>query len=680
MQYYGAAYYPEQETPEEVVRDAQTMKSLGFNVARLGEFAWCRFEPRDGVFDFAWFDHALAALAYEGVQTVLCTPSACPPIWMVEAHPEVLYVDNRGVTRPFGGRRHYCYNQPVYRRFCQRIATEMGRRYGGHADILAFHIDNELAQEGTGRCQCAYCVGAFSAWLERRYGTIAEFNRRAGTVFWSQTYERFDQVRPPLKSIEPNASEPIDCFADNPTLRLDWERFCSESITSFQNQQVAALRAVSQKPITTNACGFWTNGNDLYESFRGLDVAGGDIYPSLRSNEMYGATCDFAFHRGLKRGKFWVLETSSGGGQGVWARQGIPQPFPGALRQNAVLAFAADANLATYFQYKMFRAGAEQLEAAVIDIDGVPRRRFREYQQAALEIRSLGALLDASQVRNEVAILFDYESLWAIRIKPFSRGFSYQNQLTQIYTLLATSGIGCDIVSQRQGLAGYKLVILPTPVVLSDEARQELKDFVRAGGTVLTNFLAGIKNPDNTAARASVPAGLVELFGMRVAEGEPVQTETWQSTVAQVRLQLSGEAVVSRNAIWSESLEPQGAEVIGRYLDTYRQGEALATCNRYGAGRAYYLGTWLEDEAGLCRILCQVATQAGVVAAPFRFGRGVEAIHRVLGAQEFWFLFNYREQPSVVELEGTFVEMRDGSPRKGSCTLPAKEYLVLKRV
>jgi len=679
VKYYGAAYYPEQETPAEITRDAATMRELGFNVARLGEFAWCRFEPQDGQFDFTWFDEALTTLAGAGVATVLCTPTACPPLWMCESHPEILYRDNRGVTRPFGGRRHYCYNQPVYRRFCQRIAEQMGRRYGSHPHILAFHIDNELAQEGTGRCQCDYCITAFGRWMAKRYGTIEEFNRRAGTVFWSQTYQRFDQIRPPLRTIEPNANEILEAFVDNPTIRLDWERFCSESITEFQNVQVRAIRALSTKAITTNACGFWTNGNDLHDSFSTLDIGGGDIYPSLRSNEMYGASCDFAFHRGLKRAKFWVLETSSGGGQGVWSKQGILQPFPGALKQNAILAFASDADLATYFQYKTFRAGAEQLEAAVIDIDGVPRRRFREFQDAAQEIRSLTPLLDSSQVENQVAILFDYDSLWATKIKPFARGFSQPGQIHQIFALLATKGIGCDIVALRHGLAGYKVVILPTPVVLTDEAKQTLADYVHAGGTVVTNFLAAIKGPDNTAPRALIPAGLVELFGMRVAEGEPVQHEAWQDTAAQVRITLGGQTITAKNHYWTESLEPVGCEVIATYVDSFRAGEPVMTRNRVGSGWAYYLGTWLEDEAALANLLSLIAVQSGVAPAPFRFNRGVEAIHRRQGALEYWFVFNCREEDSTVELLGTFTDMRTPRSLTGPVMLAAKSYLVLKR-
>jgi beta-galactosidase len=677
MRYYGAAYYPEQETPEEVERDAATMRELGFNAVRVGEFAWSSFEPRDGQFDFAWLDDALARLDRHGVAAVICTPTACPPIWLVEKHPEILYRDNRGVTRPFGGRRHYCPTNAAYREHCRHVTEAIARHYADDRRVLGFHIDNELGQEGTGRCQCQACQRGFVGWLERRYGTIAEFNRAAGTVFWSQTYERFDQIRPPLRSIEPGAGQPIENFVDNPTLRIDWERFSSDAINGFQRVQLEELRRHSRKRVTTNAVGMWTNANDLYASFAELDVAGGDVYPGLRTNDLSGVVNEFAFYRGLKRRDFWVLETSSGGGHGVWAGCGILQPFPGALRQTALLAFACGAELVTYFQYKTFRFGAEQLEAAVIDIDGVPRRRFREFQRTAADIAKLAPALESTSVVNQVAMVYDYDVHRAIRIKPFSREFSYQGQIQQVARLLGSRGIGCDVIPATAALDQYRCVILPTPVILDEAAKARLKEFVRGGGTVLTNFLAAIKGPLNTAERVSTPAGLTDLFGMRVGEGEPVYRDAGPGLASSIELAVDGLALTSNAWTWTESLEPQGAEIIGRYRDTYRKGEAVVTRHRFGKGTAWYLGTWLDEEP-LTKLLEHIAVRAGASAAPFTLAAGTEAVHRRGDAGDLWFLFNYREQPSSVGCTGAFEDLLTGRGVSGTIELAPKEVLALR--
>jgi len=204
---YGVSYYPEHRDEAEMDREIALMKEAGINVVRLSEFAWCRMEPEEGRFCFSWLDQAVRKLREAGIESIICTPTACPPAWMVEKHPEILYVDNRGVTRPFGGRRHYCYNNPVYREYSRRIAKEIGKHYGDNPFVIAFQIDNELAQEGTGRCHCDCCKEKFRQWLEEKYGTADNLNKKMGTIFWSQEYNHFGQINMPINTIETDAQE-----------------------------------------------------------------------------------------------------------------------------------------------------------------------------------------------------------------------------------------------------------------------------------------------------------------------------------------------------------------------------------------------------------------------------------------------------------------------------------------
>jgi beta-galactosidase len=79
---FGVDYYPEQWPESYWQQDAQRMKECGVNAARIGEFAWALMEPREGVFDFALFDRAIAALARYGIKTIMGTPTATPPKWV----------------------------------------------------------------------------------------------------------------------------------------------------------------------------------------------------------------------------------------------------------------------------------------------------------------------------------------------------------------------------------------------------------------------------------------------------------------------------------------------------------------------------------------------------------------------------------------------------------------------
>ena len=96
--YFGVDYYPEQwvfpfggtaENPEaQWERDAELMASAGFNIVRIGEFSWGLCETADGQFDFGWLQRVMDVLGKHKIQVILGTPTAAPPAWLTQAHPE----------------------------------------------------------------------------------------------------------------------------------------------------------------------------------------------------------------------------------------------------------------------------------------------------------------------------------------------------------------------------------------------------------------------------------------------------------------------------------------------------------------------------------------------------------------------------------------------------------------
>ncbi|MEF3306860.1 extracellular solute-binding protein [Paenibacillus sp. GYB003] len=79
-QQIGAAYYPEQNDPGQWAQDLDWMKMGGLNSVRVGEFAWKRFEPSDGKYDFAWLDTFAGMAGQRGIKLLLCSPPKYPNI------------------------------------------------------------------------------------------------------------------------------------------------------------------------------------------------------------------------------------------------------------------------------------------------------------------------------------------------------------------------------------------------------------------------------------------------------------------------------------------------------------------------------------------------------------------------------------------------------------------------
>ena len=86
----GVCYYPEHWPEARWTDDARQMVDLGLSWVRIGEFAWSRIEAEPGVLSWDWLDRAIAVLGEAGLNVVLGTPTATPPRWMLDKHPDML--------------------------------------------------------------------------------------------------------------------------------------------------------------------------------------------------------------------------------------------------------------------------------------------------------------------------------------------------------------------------------------------------------------------------------------------------------------------------------------------------------------------------------------------------------------------------------------------------------------
>ena len=133
----GVCYYPE-HWPEAIwAEDASRMVRAGIGRVRIGEFAWSRLEPQPGELRFDWLDRAIETLGSAGLEVVLGTPTATPPRWMLDRHPDMAPVGPRGEARGFGSRRHYCFSHDGYREECRRIVRLLAERYGANPHVIA---------------------------------------------------------------------------------------------------------------------------------------------------------------------------------------------------------------------------------------------------------------------------------------------------------------------------------------------------------------------------------------------------------------------------------------------------------------------------------------------------------------------------------------------------------------
>ncbi len=277
-------------------------------------------------------------------------------------------------------------------------------------------------------------------------------------------------------------------------------------------------------------------------------------------------------------------------------------------------------------------------------------------QETAALLRKLEPL-EKTAFPGEAAVCFDYDSHWALRIKPVNDpAFHYVDYCGKIYNYLENIGVTADVVSLKGDWSRYKVVLLPAAIVMPPNQQEKVKRFVEQGGTVVATFLTSVKNEDNVGYTQSLPAGLTEVFGSVVEEVEPV----FENNHTRLRLCMeSYEALChmeetednlleTSDGLWSELLGGV-SETLGSYTEDYKEGAKVVSAFTYGRGRAYYVGTDLEPEA--YRIFLKgVIREAGIRRSLVEREAGVELVTRRGDGEDYFFLFNFTAGETEVKL------------------------------
>jgi len=475
----GVCYYPEHWPESGWVQDARRMVEMGLAWVRIGEFAWSRMEPEAGRLTFDWLDRAIETLADAGLKIVMCTPTATPPRWMVDKHPDMLAWDAQGRERGFGSRRHYDFSHLPYREECVRIARILGERYGQHPSIKAWQIDNEYGCHDTTVSYSPVARDAFRLWLKEKYQTIETLNKRWGTVFWSMEYNRFDQIELPNLTV----TEP------HPAHIMDFRRFASDQVVAFNAAQADVLRTLTTADLLHNYMGRITDF-DHYAVGEDLDIATWDSYPlgfledrsdrdeAYRQDHARIGDSDFqAFHHDLYRavgkGRWWVMEQQPGPVN--WAPHN-PTPKAGQVRQWTFDAFDHGAEVVSYFRWRQLPFGQEQMHAGLLRPDGELSEDGKAVRAIAAELESYSPPNDAA---TEVAIVFDYASQWAWEVQPQDKNFNYFRLILDIYMGLRKQGYDrIDILPPTtESFGDRKAVFIPGLFAWTNELRTAMDGF-----------------------------------------------------------------------------------------------------------------------------------------------------------------------------------------------------------
>ena len=500
----GTCYYPEHWEPEIWPEDARRMVEAGLTWVRIGEFAWSRLEPTPGDLRFEWLDQAIEVLGSAGLKVVLGTPTATPPRWMLDKHPDMIALDVDGKPRGFGSRRHYCFSHHGYRDECARIVGLLAERYGANPHVAAWQTDNEYGCHDTTISYSDAARVGFQGWCAERYGSVEALNKAWGNVFWSMEYNRFDQIALPNLTV----TEP------NPAHSLAFRRYTSDQVVAFNRMQVEIIKRYSNAPIAHNYMGRITDF-DHYKVGDDLEIASWDSYPMGFLEDRVGADAahqkafarqgdpDFqAFHHDLYRavgkGRWWVMEQQPGPVN--WAPYN-PAPLDGMVRLWSWEAFAHGAEAVCYFRWRQAPMAQEQMHAGLLRPDSEEAQAMRDVRQMRDELKDAPEVQPA-QAR--VGLIFDYDADAAWAVQPHGAGLSYFGLVFDAYKALRKLGLSLDILRpETRDFTGYDLILAPGLMHMPEDLKQALS---QQNAQVLIGPRSGARDQDMTIPVPLPPA------------------------------------------------------------------------------------------------------------------------------------------------------------------------------
>lgn len=645
--WYGGDYNPDQ-WPEEVWDDdVRLMKKAGVNLVSVGIFSWAKIETSEGVYDFDWLDRIIDKLGEAGIAVDLASATASPPMWLTQAHPEVLWKDYRGDVCQPGARQHWRPTSPVFREYALKLCRAMAEHYKGNPYVVAWHVSNEYG------CHNRFDYSedaehAFQQWCEERYGTIDAVNDAWGTAFWAQRMNDFSEIVPPRFIGDGNFM--------NPGKLLDFKRFSSDALKAFYIAERDTLAEITPDlPLTTNfmvsASGSVLDYDDWGDE---VDFVSNDHYFIPGEAHLDELAFSASLVDGIARKDPWFLMEHST--SAVNWREINYRKEPGQLVRDSLAHVAMGADAVCYFQWRQSKAGAEKFHSAMVPHAGEDSAVFRDVCELGADLNKLSdeGILGSRLAKSRVAVVFDYESEWATEHTATpTQHVHHVDEPLAWFRALADQGVTADVVPVRGAWDDYEMVVLPSVYLLSEETTRRVRDYVVGGGRLVVTYYTGISDEKDHVWLGGYPGSIRDVVGVRVEEFMPMGDDF---TGVPDRLGLSNGAVAHDIADVIGSVDGT-ATVLETFKNdpwTGMDGAPAIVAHTFGEGRSVYVGARLGRD-GIALSLPEILDSLGMAEAGGNDGRVLHVEREGADGSRFVFSFNRTHETVRVPVEGEVV-------------------------
>lgn len=591
-------------------KDLEQIKSLGFNTVRPW-VEWTANEKLEGMYDFSALETLVDLAGEVGLKVIVQVYIDSAPDWVGKKFPDSKFVASNGLAVESQASPGFCFDHLGVR---EKILSFFREAAEAVKDKPAFygwdlwsepHIINwaEIHHLGnTEHIQFCYCLSSmarFRGWLKEKYKTLGELNKA-----WYRTFQSWEEVEPPRFGT-------ILTYTDY----IDWKNYISDKLAEDLALKTEAVRSVVPQSVVTSHSAIpglftkpvWSGTPDDRKMAHSVDFYGVSIYPkhawTIRPWPVFfrASGNDFVRSMGLENGGFYIGELQAG--YGVFGMK-VSLPVVGAdLRDWMWTSVACGARAVNIYAYYPMSSGYEAGGYGLVELDGkVTERAVAAGKIARTITENMDLFLKSYPPESEIAILYNplshmvggqqaytgegqpigYNTL-SESLQGIHRAFFEQNMPVDFLHVM-------DLAPQK--LSRYKLLVIPYPVMMSKPDVGKLIEYVKAGGTMVSEARCGWVDERGFSSDVIPGGGLHEVLGCRESYLMPLQ----KSSAMIIKTAHESLPRLKPGDTLDTLFFEEGFELIGDrsfVLAELENGTPAMVYAAYGKGKAIIAGSFL---------------------------------------------------------------------------------------
>lgn len=496
VQYYRAPFPDSKYWAEDFAK----IKNSGLNTIQLWVL-WAWVEPTPGNFRFDDYDRLVELAKQNGLKIVFSTIAEIQPYWIHREIPGSEMIDYLGVPVVSSNRAdcHFglapggCTDNPEVWSRMSRFLEMTVSRYRSASCLCGWDAWNELRWDEQAEkwvCFCPHTLAAYRKWLDERYGGLDNLNR-----IWKRRYGSFEDIMP--------GKIPGRPYTEMMTFQhfITWKanehgKARYDLMKSLDPDHVVTVHGGSPSPLISGCGQTYAihNGND-WKFADDMDGIGTSSFPAWNNMDdaEFGMRVECVYSAAQGK-KVWLSEI-----QAARASHGFAMynPVDAPSQQRWVwngLACGADTMLFWCWRDEVF--GKESAGFGLSGRDGCARQRLEA-------MRKTGGLLEENEslfanyrpIKPEVGIFHSPQSYYLHWAQESTADRAVRAAVAYARSLVRRS-IPYLLVEEEhlEALKGLKILFMPRCLVLEQKTEKALEEFLRQGGTIVTDSECGAFN------------------------------------------------------------------------------------------------------------------------------------------------------------------------------------------